>query len=431
MTDFKLRERCHVCTNEQNDRFVGIRADAKGAAVFFPMGFQLSPVSSNENALRRDVLQLILVLSAFAEQKEKLLVMGRNRNPQEAYFPINAYMAIISDYMNRSYYTETERQYTAGNTGKINWLRTIKKHQPLIQRNGSLIYTKFEVYRLKPNENNMITRIHEYCVYEAFQKLGWLFSSEIPRQPQLELKDNKNMFIGIVRDKLKHTFIDNDKLLFQSMIDMLSYLDENSSENLFYFGTYNFEYVWERLIDRVFGVKNKHDYFPRAHWRYLADGSEYINYPLEPDSIMIPAGMNKIFVLDAKYYRYGITGNAAHLPPSSSINKQITYGEFACVNSKSKEENSVFNAFLMPYNNTKFDSETAPLGNPLGLTGEYTCAGEAYGEWRKGNLSYETVQGIVADTRHLMFNYTGNTARQIKMMADTIISAYEKHRMLG
>lgn len=35
-----------------------------------------------------------------------------------------------------------------------------------------------------------------------------------------------------------------------------------------------------------------------------------------------------VYVLDAKYYKYGATGKLSDLPESTSINKQITYGEF-------------------------------------------------------------------------------------------------------
>ena len=337
-------------------------------------------------------------------------------------------MTVITDYMTRSYYTETEQEFVTSNSGKIDWRRTVKRHRPIIQSNGSPIYTKFEVRSYTPNDNTWITRVHEYCVYEAFQKLGWLFTSESPREPQLKLEGNKNMFIGVIRDKMGRTFKDNDKQLFQSMIDMLNYLDERSPQKRYYFGTDNFEYVWEKMIDKVFGVKNKHDYFPRSHWRYLTMTTNHDNDALEPDTIMIPPGMGKAFVLDAKYYRYGATGNPRHLPSSSSINKQITYGEHVNKLPDFSGEDAVLNAFIIPYNKTSYDKETAPHGNRLMLNGTYESIGEAYGTWKKEGFSYEVVQGIVVDIRHLMFHYTGNTAPQIKLMADKILSAYEAHR---
>jgi hypothetical protein len=98
------------------------------------------------------------------------------------------------------------------------------------------------------------------------------------------------------------------------------------------FGAENFEYVWERMIVKVFGVKNKRDFFPRTYWRHLPKNNTSLheNDTLEPDTIMIMdvRGKRRAFVLDAKYYRFGVMGSPLHLPSSSSLNKQITYGEY-------------------------------------------------------------------------------------------------------
>lgn len=431
ITDFNLRDICHVCKNEDGDRFVGIKADADRVAVYFPLGYQLPPITENERELRRDITHLILVLAAFTEQKDKLLAMKNFFAPQSVDFPVNAYMTVITDYMTRSYYTETELKYITSESGKIDWRKTIKKHQPIIQSNGSPIYTKFEVRNFAPNDRTLITRVHEFCVHEAFHKLGWLFSSEEPRQPQLKLEGNKNMFIGVVRDKMGQTFIDNDKRLFQSMIDMLNYLDERSPQNRYYFGTDNFEHVWEKMIDKVFGVRNKRDYFPRTNWKYLPRTSHaaHENDALEPDTIMIPANMEKAFVLDAKYYRFGVTGIPSHLPPSSSINKQITYGEYVNTFPEFRGTDKVYNAFIMPYNKTAYDKLNNPNGNYLGLSDNFEYIGEAHGDWKTHGLSYEVVQGILVDTRYLMYHYSGNTSIQISQMADKILAAYEYHRL--
>lgn len=98
---------------------------------------------------------------------------------------------------------------------------------------------------------------------------------------------------------------------------------------------------------------------------------------------MLPKGTAKAFALDAKYYRFGATGNPKHLPPSSSINKQIAYGEH--VNAR-----------------TEFSG-----------------------------ASDEAVQGIVADTRHLMRRYAANAEPQIRELAETILASHECRRGLG
>ncbi|MCM1497178.1 MAG: LlaJI family restriction endonuclease [Clostridium sp.] len=400
-----LRKRCHINTNEEGDRFVGVKADTEDAVVYFPVGYQLP---DDEIDLKRDVLHLFQVLAEFTDVSDKVLAMKKFEAPQSVDFPINAYLEIINNYMENGYYMENDPVFKTSDRGNIDWVRTIQRQPALIQANLTPIYTQYTVRQSAPNENKEITRIHTHCVYESFDKLGWLFTPYMPPKP-VGAMDAKR-FIAILNDKLGDTNLDKDKRLFRAMLDLLKYIDEKTSERQFYFGTDYFEGVWERLIDRVFGIKNKQDYFPRTRW-LLSYGKYKEKYPLEPDSIMIYDG--KIYVLDAKYYRYGITGNPNHLPDSSSINKQITYAEYI-YSQRQMPDGSLFNAFLMPYNAAK---------NFFGIQSVFGNIGVAVGDWKSNTHNYEKIQGILVDTRYLMYHYTGNPKNSIIALAQSIESA--------
>ena len=98
-----------------------------------------------------------------------------------------------------------------------------------------------------------------------------------------------------------------------------------------------------------------------------------------PDTIMIYNG--KYYVLDAKCYKYGWTGIPDHLPNGSSINKQITYGEYL-EKHKGINADSVFNAFIMtkghgkkgrpPGHHDKADAERRADGDAPG-NGYLSC----------------------------------------------------------
>lgn len=401
--DSEMRKRCHINTNEEGDRFVGIKADSDDVVVYFPVGYHLP---ENENDIKRDILHLFQVLAEFTDCSDRVLTMNKFEAPQSVDFPINAYLEVINYFMEKnSYYMETEPIYKTRDRGNIDWAKTIQRQKAFIQSNFSPVYTKYTVRESTPNENKLITHIHRHCVYESFSKLGWLFTPYMPEPPQIPLDVKR--FIIALNDKLATTFNDKDKKLFRSMKSMLEYMDEKPSETQFYFGTDYFESVWERLVDRVFGIKDKKDYFPRARWR-LRKGKHKEKYPLEPDSIMLHN--DKIYVLDAKYYRYGISGNPDHLPDSSSINKQITYGEYI-QKQRSMRNESLYNAFIMPYDAAKnYFGFTAPFGN----------VGEAVGDWKGDTYYYERIQGIVVDTRYLMYHYTGNPRNSIIALAESI-----------
>lgn len=64
--DLDIRRRCHVNTNEDGDRFVGVKADSDDAIVYFPLGYQLPETDAE---IRTDIKHLFQVLSEFTEKK--------------------------------------------------------------------------------------------------------------------------------------------------------------------------------------------------------------------------------------------------------------------------------------------------------------------------------------------------------------------------
>lgn len=385
MASNTLLERCRVNTNIDNDVFVGIQKKDDYYEVDFPLGYHLS---SDEKGLRKDILSLMNVLARYTDKRESELYSGF-KNDDSTGIPIQAYLYLIKDYFERGYYKERETFYKVAKKGKINWGRTIKTQKPVMQDNEAF-YLDFVVKKNTINEDELITLVHKFCVYESFEKFGWLFTSFAPAKPKTGL--TIKMMISVANNKLQNTFKDQNKQLFKNMLAVLRQLDDDSQTD-FKYGTYRFEYVWEKMIDRVFGIAEKVDYFPKTSWNLL-ENKTYNNAFLEPDSIMLYGG--KVFVLDAKYYKYGWSGAAGHLPESTSINKQITYGEYIAESPRfmtGGQHPTVYNAFLMPYdsNGKKF-----PIGKPIHYIGTATS------DWKTGDQKYENVLGILMDVKYLM-----------------------------
>lgn len=393
-----LRDRCHVNKNGEGDSFVGVKADTDDAMIYFPIGYRLPP---DDDDLRTDVNNLFNVLAAFMK-KDLLLEESKFEAPRTVDFPMHAYLRIIRDYLRTGkYYVETDPRYKTDTRGNASWTRTVREQRPLVQKNGSLVFTQMTVRSVTPNADKKITLIHQYCVYEAFKKMGWLYVPYMPEKPGYQI-DNKES-IYILEKKLAATHNDNEQDLFSAMLLMIQYLDEQSSEKQYFFGTDFFNRIWEKMIDKAFGINNKEEYFPHPHW-YLDYGSQKNNTPLQPDSIMIYNG--KTYVLDAKLYRYGFSGVPEHLPSGPDINKQITYGEYI-ERVKKVPDDQLYNAFILPFNRNnnpfyKMDSD----GNVVpDITSDIANFGEATGDWKPDPKKYERIQGIVIDTRFLMYNY--------------------------
>lgn len=190
------------------------------------------------------------------------------------------------------------------------------------------------------------------------------------------------------------------------MLAVILYKGDEKTEADYRYGTYRFEYVWEALIDKVYGINGKEEYFPKTYWS--VDGIPHENACLEPDTIMIWDG--NIYVLDAKYYKYGATKRISDLPESASINKQITYGEFIAEQEQFREKHGenykVYNAFLMPY----------AQENGEGLKN----IGIAYSDWKTNIKSYENIQGILVDVKHLMYSSWGQNVEEIEKLIQCI-----------
>lgn len=425
MSNKTLRERCREFSPENNG-FVGIEADTSEALVYFPIGYQLG---ETEEELRKDILQLLNVLKEFREKKGQISKKNFDET-DDVDFPLNAFLEIIYYYLENGYYKEVDPIFRTRERGKINWPKTIKQQRPLLSLNKdnttySPIYTQFTVRESTPNENKEITRIHQHCVYRSFKIIGWIFTSYMPPKP--EGKYNPDKFLHILRRKLSNTNNDKKKRLFQSMIEMISQTDEEFDGKL-HFGTKKFEDVWEKLIYKKFNNANLKEFYPSARWRLLYDDNKKASN-LRPDTIMLDTENKIIYVLDAKYYKYGFSHDSSDLPDSADINKQISYGEYIFDEnihgsySKYLDSNEVFeniyNAFLVPYNS---------YSNKFGLNNTYENIGEAITPWKDDDLEYQHVQTILVDTKDLICNYKSKSNESILELGEAIMNAFEKNK---
>lgn len=401
-----IRSKCRINSNYEMDRFVGLRCNEGDISINFPMGYN---ISEDDNELRKDILLLFKTLSANTNHKESEFIEQANTF-NEVEFPLQSYMYLIKDFFARGYYKEREVSYKVAKTGKINWNKTIKTQKSYIQ-DSDVFYLDFVTKKNSVKENELITLIHEYCVYESFERIGWLFTNMMPKKPRIAKK--KKVFHSILKEKIVNTFNDKNRILFRNMLAIVDFEGDKDSNKNYRYGTYRFEYVWEKMINKVFGIENKADYFPKTTWNI--NGNEYKNASLEPDTIML-YGAN-VYILDAKYYKYGITGKTWDLPGSTSINKQITYGEYVANESKFKKKHGenmkVYNAFLMP-----FDS----LEGIYADNSDMVKVGEALSNWKDNLKEYQKIQGILIDVKTLMSINVRQEIKEIEKLAKLIES---------
>ena len=237
--------------------------------------------------------------------------------------------------------------------------------------------------------------------------------------PKPKLKMDIILFLSTLRNALDSTFSDRKRKLIQSMINIIQYSGDNTNTaSTVAFGVYRFEYIWEALIDHLYGIDNKEKYFPHGHWHILTEkgGFSQKSSELKPDTIARVD--NKFFILDAKYYQYGITRNPQHLPATDSIQKQITYGKY--IEQKGHATgNNIYNAFLMPY--MKNEEEIMPY--------RFVSIGTA--DWENycpETPNYKYVLGILVDTRFLLTEYSRYNLTEIHKLCTLIENSLTTYR---
>lgn len=406
----------------QVDKFVGLRFSDGKLSIYFPVGYR-KPDLEDEKEVRRGILNLISVLSTFGN-KESPVNNSMLLSSQKVDFPIHAYLYIINDFLNHGYYQQKEQVYRRSASGKISWTRTIKQIRPQLI-DGSAVYLDFITHHTNHNENELITQIHKFCVHECFEKLGYLFSSYIPQKSPLAF--NKNLFTAVIKTKAVSTFNESELLLFKNMLDVINSMDSNGEKKDFIFGTDNFHHIWEQLVDQVYGESNKDTFYPKVYWK-IKNSSKPFTFSekrnsLRPDTIMITdrgKENQKIFVLDSKYYRYGVTKNPNHLPDSASVVKQIAYAEYIdnannrknmpCDVSSFINSENIFNAFIMPADKTSAET----IGY---VSADYVLPQDS----EETSKPYYKIYGILLDIKELMYHHVPHDNKLIEELATKIL----------
>lgn len=411
----KLKDICtHKCVENQTD-FVGLRYDSEQNKFFidFPIGYYDYDLEDNkvltekekEKFLRKDILNLFHVLSHSESnnQTSKADLVSRKSDNE---LPLYAYLHVINYFLKYGYYKQKETVYKIQKSGKISWNKTIKNISPVVSKNR-IAYLDFIVKKENVTDNELLSVINKYCIYEAFKNIGCLFTSFIPKDPHIKCREK--LFVSALKSKIAKTFNDKDRLLFLNMLDIIQFASKKHDGGTFFYGTNEFHVIWEKMVNEKFGIdltkQAKNDLYPHINWKLFNENSA-TRTPLIPDTIMIPkTSKNKIYILDSKYYKYSYTRQSSDQPLSESVPKQIVYGDRIKLQNKDK---IVYNAFILPHDGNSIDY-------PEGF---------AFADWKEKeeilNLPHNRIQEIFIDIRDLMFEHSKATEKELSELAKII-----------
>ena len=447
--DFCVYDAWRSSDEKKDKSFVGIKIEDNRPKIYFPMGYRASKPS--EDVCKRDFYQLIAVLN---DKSLQSYFSEEDLKKSQLDFPFYAYLSVLLYYLDFGYFVESDTIYKKGFSGKISWPRTIKRIKPQVVKNeeghDQVVYLNLITRKTSYREDNLITLVHKFCVKEAAQLIGPLYGISEDEVEEPELLFDYELFAEVIQDKIAATFNDKHLELFHAMLKMVRYLGnkenrgEDGSENEPLFGVNTFAPVWEAMVDKIFGklpqgvAKDKFN--PHLRWNdgcrdeKLDESEEEIvlNDPkrstLRPDTIMIKENPDQVgddnagvYILDSKYYKYGLTGFNSHLPGAESVCKQMAYAEYVethwneilgldSSNATHSQNDAlpkpIYNAFIMPY---CADAEGASASS---ATFQIKRVGYIYGDWKDRGQNYHKIHCILLDMKSVIRNYANNPDAQ-------------------
>lgn len=386
----QMMYQCIPITGKTNDSFVGIKCFNESIKVFFPESLNFS---DSEVDKRREILALIKSIS-LAKTKNSDSASVNRIDDIGSEFVLDAYLWMINDYMSNGRYINIEKEFKENVNGKINWKRTMAK-QPFVDH-GNIVY-KDMVVEVKHQRDNLLTEIYKYCVRTSCEAIGWIMG--INYQEYEEIPFNKRLYNNCLTLELEKTYNDEKHLRLTMMKSIINGMHTESKNGVaFSYGVNDYSFVYERMIDNMFGnVKRIQDYYPNGEWDLQCFDKSFPSSNLRPDTVI--EAVNSTCILDSKFYRFGFTKSKQDLPNTSSIQKQITYGEFIA---NTMEKDNIINAFILPYN--KAD-------NKFAIDDNIACIGSASAKWKNQNEKYEKVFALLLDTHYLLMNWHRRTNR--------------------
>lgn len=396
-----IKYNLEIIPQKQSSDFMGIKIKDKHIQIYIPQTLQLS-----ENEIRRNH-ELVLFLQSLnlTELTEEDILSG---NVSGNKWPFESYIWVIHDYVENGIYYNHERKYSKDRSGKIDWKRTIRT-TPIIS-NSNVIYNQLVTSKMTAS-NDKISEIYKMCVNQSIERMGWVFNLNFRLHPNIYM--NRAEMAYLVKQEYLSTFDDVKRLRFKHMLNIIDGIDDSQHKtNEHTFGITNYYYVFEYMVDAFFqgisgNLKKKYD--PSGYW--LLNGFEKLQSSnLRPDTICLNQKTGETFILDSKMYQYGFTKNVKDLPQTSSMQKQITYGDFIhnYVDSNAK----IRNAFILPFYKDKFaDDKNVQFSNDKNLA----YIGKAIVNYRSKEeiQDWDNIYTFMIDFNFLLNNYMRKDSRYI------------------
>lgn len=298
--------------------FVGLILKKDEVLLSFPKHFSYSNLSpEHKSRTMKEILLLIAkgVSSSYDERNSKN-------------FPLDSYLAVQDYYKKYGLHFVTVKERRKGYGGRIDWRRTIRKSDKILQENG-LVFLPFVTVKVK-NVSEFLADCMEFVLNYTYQLFSdYLdFLTPYKRKPRNSIFSNFNQSVKELKKIRNQFFKDTEKALIDALVKFFEWRANQSDKVTI--ATTRFENYWESMIEvylnHCFIRFNKDNTIEwgesgsvefkksKKNEEYIEDNSVRLEkdnkaWYIEFDHIHVNHDDKEIYLLDSKYiYKDGFSG---------------------------------------------------------------------------------------------------------------------------
>lgn len=295
----------------------------RGAYVFLPRPAKVE--SDVDNLTVATLMMKALARFGAETTKRKLEADGESGNPSA----LSVIRRLSDDFRDRGIFAERARSKTR-NSGKPDWLRTLKRETTMPDRKGRPVFTDIRTSRPVSNNDVLLAQIQAAVMREIFAAHSWWLGGGSIGKHQLNACPRPPFPRELWARKLDALMpsLYSARALFLAAY-LKHYLKETraSSDGTFIFGVNDFHTVWETILRETLvrspadTLKNWNEILPKpVYIRNDGAAPEKRSRGMITDIIL--ENDNNFIIVDAKYYA---AQSAETAPGWPDIAKQMFY----------------------------------------------------------------------------------------------------------
>lgn len=360
-----LESRDLIDSTNNRIRYAGVLCLNDELHIFWPKG---TCVPTNECA--SDLRLYFRAIKKYGEVSGARLeqnLVGQNDDANTA----SLLVSILDDFQSSGLYRNVSEFYRMGDTGRINWKRTLNGSTPVLDKQGAPVYLR-TVVQTRRVEEDLIRQLHRHAVAVAERYMGFILPQDGDRlsesdweNPDLDSESAREC----IHSEMGSCFMDSKLRTLNLLLKFFSHDGASSGDSVYCTGVRQFEQLWEKACSTYLcDQKDFVESMPAPSYIY-ADSSEpkSLNGG-RPDIIIFEEP--SVSVVDAKYYDFSETK-----PGWPDIVKQLFYGVAIQEMGYFKNFRPVTNFFLCPtpsISDESTPSEIKFLGKgPESIFGKY------------------------------------------------------------